>query len=108
MNPLHQRGHNALYKGVKAAYVYEESAAVCSLEAYKQSQLLLEARGKPQTRSYELFGLDETANKRLYAKCLAGRQAVHSATTVSVLQQRWKRYNSPTNFVHQFTQLCSW
>lgn len=83
MNPLHQRGHSALYKGIEAAYVYEESAALCSLEAKEQMQLLLEAVGKAQTRSYQLFGLDETPSKRLYAKCLADRQTVHSSTTVA-------------------------
>jgi hypothetical protein len=53
------------------------------LEAYQQGAVLLDTLPPPRQRPYQVFGLDETPNERLYARCLRDRQHIHRCTPVA-------------------------
>jgi hypothetical protein len=82
LNPCFRRQHGALYQAIQRAYA-ESDFPVCSLEAIQQGDAILATIPVPQHRPYQVFGIDETPNERLYAKCLADRQTVHRSTPVS-------------------------
>lgn len=82
LNPCFRRQYSALYKAISEAYV-ESEYPVCSLEAYQQGALLLNTLPAPTSLPYPVFGLDETPNERLFARCLSDRQNIHRSTPVS-------------------------
>jgi len=82
LNPCFRRQHSALYRAVEAAYA-EGAFPVCSLEAIEQGEAILGMLPVPVHRPYQVFGIDETPNERLYAPCLADRQTVHRSTPVA-------------------------
>jgi hypothetical protein len=82
LNPCFRRQYSALYKAIGQAYV-ESDYPVCSLEAYQQGAVLLDTLPPPRQRPYQVFGLDETPNERLYARCLRDRQHIHRCTPVA-------------------------
>ena len=81
LNPLFRRQYSALYQAIGAAYS-ESEFPVCSLEAYQQGGMILESIPLPRQRPYQVFGIDETPNERLYAPYLSDRQTVHRSTPV--------------------------
>lgn len=82
LNPCFRRQYSALYKGIAAAYL-ESDYPVCSLEAYQQGAVLLNTLPSPTQLPYPVFGLDETPNERVYARCLSDRQNIHRSTPVA-------------------------
>lgn len=82
LNQCFRRQHGALYPAIDAVYC-ESEFPVCSLEARRQGEAILATIPVPQHRHYQVFGIDETPNERLYARCLADRQSVHRSTPVS-------------------------
>jgi hypothetical protein len=82
LNPCFRRQYSALYKAIGQAYV-ESDYPVCSLEAYQQGAVLLDTLPPPRQRPYQVFGLDETPNERLYVRCLRDRQHIHRCTPVA-------------------------
>jgi hypothetical protein len=81
LNSCFRRQHGALYQAIQKAYA-ESEFPVCSLEAITQGEAILATIPVPKHRPYQVFGIDETPNERLYAKCLADRQTVHRSTPV--------------------------
>jgi hypothetical protein len=73
-----------LYKAISQAYV-ESDYPVCSLEAYQQGRVMLNTLPSPKQQPYQVLGLDETPNERLFARCLSDRQNIHRATPVADL-----------------------
>ncbi|MBE9103387.1 transposase [Vacuolonema iberomarrocanum] len=82
LNSCFRRQYSALYKALGQAYV-ESDYPVCSLEAYQQGAALLDTLPPPTQQPYRVFGLDETPNERLYARCLSDRQTIHRSTPVA-------------------------
>jgi hypothetical protein len=82
LNPCFRRQYSALYKAITAAYL-ESDYPVCSLEAYQQGAVLLNTLPPPTQLPYPVFGLDETPNERVYARCLSDRQNIHRSTSVA-------------------------
>lgn len=82
LNRCFRRQHGALYRAIQNAYG-ESELPVCSMEAKQQGEAVLATIPVPQHRQYQVFGIDETPNERLYAACLADRQTVHRSTPVS-------------------------
>jgi hypothetical protein len=71
-----------LYKAIAAAYL-ESDYPVCSLEAYQQGSVLLNTLPPPRQLPYPVFGLDETPNERVFARCLSDQQTIHRSTSVA-------------------------
>ncbi|MEM6714790.1 MAG: transposase [Cyanobacteria bacterium P01_C01_bin.147] len=82
LNACFRRQYSALYKAVAAAYL-ESDYPVCSLEAYQQGAALLKTLPPLTQLPYPVFGLDETPNERLFARCLSDRQNIHRSTPVA-------------------------
>lgn len=82
LNPCFRRQYSALYKGIAEAYL-ESDYPVCSLEAYQQGAVLLDTLPFPTQLPYPVFGLDETPNERVFARCLSDRQNIHRSTPVA-------------------------
>ena len=82
LNPCFLRQYSALYKALSAAYV-ESDYPVCSLAAYQQGAVLLNTLPPPTQLPYPVFGLDETPNERVFARCLSDRQNIHRSTAVA-------------------------
>ncbi len=82
LNPCFRRQYSALYKGLAEAYL-ESDYPVCSLEAYRQGAVLLDTLPSPTQLPYPVFGLDETPNERVFARCLSDRQNIHRSTAVA-------------------------
>ena len=82
LNPLFRRQYSALYKAMAQAYTGSDYP-VCSLEAYEQGAAVLDTIPARPQQSYQVFGIDETPNERLYARCLSDRQTIHRSTPVS-------------------------
>jgi hypothetical protein len=82
LNACFRRQYSALYKAIAAAYL-ESDYPVCSLEAYQQGAALLNTLPPPTQLPYPVFGLDETPNERLFARCLSDRQHIHRSTPVA-------------------------
>jgi hypothetical protein len=82
LNSCFRRQYSALYKAIAAAYL-ESDYPVCSLEAYQQGAALLNTLPPPTQLPYPVFGLDETPNERLFARCLSDRQHIHRSTPVA-------------------------
>lgn len=76
-----RRQYSALYKAITVAYL-ESDYPVCSLEAYQQGAVLLNTLPSPTQLPYPVFGLDETPNERVSARCLSDRQNIHRSTPV--------------------------
>lgn len=82
LNSCFRRQYSALYKAIAAAYL-ESDYPVCSLEAYQQGSVLLNTLPSPTQLPYPVFGLDETPNERVFARCLSDRQNIHRSTAVA-------------------------
>jgi hypothetical protein len=82
LHPLFQRQYSALYKAIATAY-QESELPLCNLLAQQQGQMILEqVIPTAGAQQYTVFGIDETANERLYARCLSDRQHIHRSTVV--------------------------
>lgn len=82
LNSCFRRQYSALYKAITQAYV-ESDYPVCSFEAYQQGRVMLNTVPAPNESAYQVFGLDETPNERVYARCLSDRQTIHRTTPVA-------------------------
>jgi hypothetical protein len=82
LNPCFRRQYSALYKAISQAYI-ESDYPVCSREAYQQGRVMLDTLPVPKQQPYQVFGLDETPNERLFARCLSDRQNIHRTTPVA-------------------------
>jgi hypothetical protein len=82
LNQCFRRQDGALYQAIENAYDESEFPG-CSMEARHQGEAILATIPVPQQRHYQVFGIDETPNERLYARCLADRQRVDRSTPVS-------------------------
>ncbi len=57
--------------------------SLCSLEAIEHGDSILATIPVPQHRPYQVFGIDETPNERLYAKGLADRQTAFQTCDIT-------------------------